>query len=578
MELKTFFDNFETMAEAPNGVQKLREMILQLAVQGNLVPQDPNDEPASVLVEKIKTEKKRLSKEGKIKRFKDLPAISTDLFPWRLPENWDWTRLAAIGLVNPRNDVSDDIKVSFIPMKLIPVKLGENVQFEERIWSDVKQGFTHLAEGDVVCAKITPCFQNGKSAVLRNLVNGIGAGTTELHVFRSVSDEILADYVLLFLKSASFLNNGVDVMTGSAGQKRVPADYFAMRPFPLPPTNEQKRIVAKVDELMVLCDDLEARKKQSRQTCIQLNDACIDKMLAAREPARFNKHWQRIHTNFDLLYSQPENVNKLRQAILQLAVQGKLVPQDPNDEPASVLLEKFQALRERTVEEGRVKAFKSTNMVMTDETHFKKPAGWEWTRLGALSISMTNGIYKPAKYYSDTGVGCLRMYNINNGKINFENLKRMELDTGEIEKYRLHKGDLLVNRVNSRELVGKAAVVWDLKEPLVFESKNIRVCLVNNTILPFYLNIFFQTSYVKDVFQGTAKQTCGQASISQPQIAGIPTPLPPLNEQRRIVAKVDQLMALCDDLETKLQKSQKRNHQLMEAAVVEMLAFEKYAV
>ncbi len=572
MDLKTFFDNFEIMAEAPNGVQKLREMILQLAVQGKLVPQDPNDEPASVLLEKIQTEKRRFSKEGKTKRFKVTPTVSADQFPWRLPENWEWTRLATIGSVNPRNEVGNDLKVSFFPMRLIPAKLGESVQFEERIWSEVKQGFTHLAEGDVVCAKITPCFQNGKSAVLRNLVNGIGAGTTELHVFRAVSDEIMADYVLLFLKSASFLNNGVEVMTGSAGQKRVPADYFAMRPFPLPPANEQKRIVAKVDELMALCDDLEARKQKTRQTCIQLNDACIDKMLAAPEPARFNKHWQRIHTNFDLLYSQPENVTKLRQAILQLAVQGKLVPQDPNDEPASVLLEKVCARRRSLVEAGTIRKGQKLTDLRAEKQHFEAPCGWEWVLIDDI-YEVVGGIQKtpkrkPVKNYFPY----LRVGNVYRGYLNLGQIENFELGDGELERWRLKDGDLLVVEGNGSENeIGRCAIWHEEIENCVHQNHLIRCRPIGHTVSDYTL-LFLNSPAGISIMKELSITTSGLYNLSVGKIRKISIPIPPLNEQKRIVANVDQLMALCDDLESKLQKSQKRNDRLMEAAVAEMLA------
>ena len=151
---------------------------------------------------------------------------------------------------------------------------------------------------------------------------------------------------------------------------------------PIPPINEQKRIVAKVDELMALCDELEARKQQVNANCIQLNDASIHKLLTDREPKKFSNHWQRICDNFDLLYSKTENVTKFRQAILQLAVQGKLVPQDPKDEPASVLLEKTKAEKDRLIKQGKIKKGKSLPSINSNDIPYSLPKGWEWTRLG----------------------------------------------------------------------------------------------------------------------------------------------------------------------------------------------------
>jgi len=264
-----------------DAVNKLRQAILQLAVQGKLVPQDPKDEPASVLLEKIKTEKDWLIKEGKIKKSNPLAPIKSDEIPYELPNGWEWTQLSTIGLINPRNEISDETEVSFVPMKLVPTILGDRVESEIRQWGDIKKGFTHFSEGDVALAKITPCFQNKKSTVMRGLKNGSGAGTTELHIFRPINDLIISEYVLLYLKTPNFILEGMSKMTGSAGQKRVPKTYFSETPFPLPPTNEQKRIVDKVNELMALCDKLETSLSQSQTDCDRLMEAAVAEILAA---------------------------------------------------------------------------------------------------------------------------------------------------------------------------------------------------------------------------------------------------------------------------------------------------------
>ena len=245
-------------------ITRLRQSILQEAVQGKLVPQDPNDEPASVLLERIKEEKERLIKEGKIKKEKPLPPISEDEIPYELPEGWEWVRLGEIAIINPRNDIDDDVEVSFIPMKLIEDGFSNKHTSEIKKWKDVKNGFTHFQEGDVVIAKITPCFQNRKSAVMRNLKNGYGAGTTELYVVRTYANTVLPEYLLALFKTEAFIKGGVATYTGTAGQQRVKKDYIENLLLPLPPLNEQKRIVEKVDQLMALCDELEKNIEQSK--------------------------------------------------------------------------------------------------------------------------------------------------------------------------------------------------------------------------------------------------------------------------------------------------------------------------
>ena len=274
-------DNFDLLYDNPETVGELRKAILQLAVQGKLVRQDENDEPAAVLLEKIRVEKKRLVKEKKIRKPKPLSSNDVEN-PYELPASWKWTCLFDIGVINPRNKESDDIDASFVPMTLISETYSTPISSERRLWGEIKTGFTHFAEEDVVLAKITPCFQNGKSAVMRGLLNGFGAGTTELHVFRPLLEEsVNPDYVLLYLKSPQFLTEGFENMTGTAGQKRVPRDYFAGNPFPLPPFEEQRRIVAKVDQLMALCDELEAKLNQSQTDGAELMEAVVAELVGA---------------------------------------------------------------------------------------------------------------------------------------------------------------------------------------------------------------------------------------------------------------------------------------------------------
>lgn len=279
--LNFILNHFNTLCTRKEDVQLLRQTILSLAVQGKLVPQDPNDEPASVLLEKIKEEKERLVKEKKIRKQKALPPIEEEEVPCKVPKGWIYSRLGTVGIINPRNIADDDIEASFVPMNLIPTEFKAQHESEIKQWGKIKSGYTHFAESDVVVAKITPCFENGKSAVMRNLKNGIGAGTTELHVFRPLEFTIIPEYVLIFFKSPFFLNTCEEKMTGTAGQKRVPKSLIENFPFPLPPLNEQKRIVAKLDKLMSLCDQLEEQLERS--------DQAVDRLLQASLRQAFSK-------------------------------------------------------------------------------------------------------------------------------------------------------------------------------------------------------------------------------------------------------------------------------------------------
>jgi len=205
------------------GIKKLRELILELAVRGLLVPQDPKDEPASELLKKIAAEKAKLVKAGKVKQGKALPTVSGD-GQQAAPSGWSWTCMAGLGEISPRNDVEDDVIASFVPMPLISTRFDGRHDHEPRPWAEIKKGYTHFADGDVAIAKITPCFENSKAAIFSGLSNGVGAGTTELHVVRPYGEFVNRSYLLLYLKSPQFLRVGETKMTGSAGQKRVPTE------------------------------------------------------------------------------------------------------------------------------------------------------------------------------------------------------------------------------------------------------------------------------------------------------------------------------------------------------------------
>ena len=241
-----------------------KSKILDLAIRGELVPQNPDDEPASVLLERIRAEKEELIKQGKIKRDKKESVIfkgddnsyylrseskaieTTNELPYEIPDSWEWARIGDVLQVNPRNKIEDLLEVSFIPMPLIDDGFSGKHTSEVRVWEKVKSGFTPFMEGDIGIAKITPCFENRKSVVFRNLKNGYGAGTTELHILRPYASTILPEYILAYVKSSMFIGKGKQEFTGAVGQQRIGKDYVENSCFPIPPFAEQTRIVEQI--------------------------------------------------------------------------------------------------------------------------------------------------------------------------------------------------------------------------------------------------------------------------------------------------------------------------------------------
>ena len=262
----THIQQIDIESEAASDIiSKAKSKILDLAIHGQLVPQDPTDEPASVLLERIRAEKEELIQQGKIKRDKkesvifrgednsyylndgQMTADISDDLPFDIPDSWCWARLKDVLIINPRNKLDDTLDVAFIPMPLIDDGYSGKHTAEVRPWKEVKTGFTHFAEGDVGIAKITPCFENRKSTVFENLSNGYGAGTTELHILRPYGKTILAKYLLAYVKSDYFIENGKQTFTGAVGQQRIGREYVESAYLPIPPIKEQERIVQQIN-------------------------------------------------------------------------------------------------------------------------------------------------------------------------------------------------------------------------------------------------------------------------------------------------------------------------------------------
>ena len=326
--------------------KQLKNSILQWAIQGKLVPQDPNDEPASVLLEKIREEKARLIKEAKIKKDKKesiiyrgednsyyekfadgLIVCIDDEVPFEIPSTWEWRRLSSLFYIYPKKTVQDNADAAFIPMEKIDATYQSNFSYSVRKWHEIKSGFTHFADGDVAFAKITPCFQNRKSMILKGLPNGIGAGTTELKVLRTYGNTISTEYLLFFLESPYFVEEAI--FKGTANQQRIISGYLENKLFPIPPQKEQQRIVDIINASFTVAETY----SKAQEKLDSLNNS-----LTA----------------------------SLRKSILQEAIQGKLVPQDPNDEPASFLLQRIKDEKLRLIKEGKLK-----KMDIIDSTIFR---------------------------------------------------------------------------------------------------------------------------------------------------------------------------------------------------------------
>jgi len=565
MNADRLLQHFERISEAPDAIERLRRFILDLAVRGKLVEQDHKDEPASELLKRIHAEMSRVVTTGGARRGKPTVRFAPEDLPFPIPQGWQWSQLAEIGLISPRNNADGASLASFVPMTLIPAAYGIPHQHEVRPWSEFKTGYTHFAEGDVGLAKITPCYENGKSTVFRGLKNGFGAGTTELHIVRPLL--INADYVLLFLKCPHFIESGISRMTGTAGQKRVPTNYFAFSPFPLPPIPEQDRIVAKVDELMALCDELEAAKSEREQSRDRLVRASLQRLNQADdEDESFGEHADFTLNHVPRLTVRVDHIKQLRQTILNLAVRGKLVPQDSTEEPASALHGRLIAEIGSFAAESGI-ATPRVNPVTEQAVPFAAPPGWIWARLASMFRVITDGDHQPPPR-SESGVAFLTIGNVTTGHLDFSNCRFVTEDYFDAiaPHRRPTKGDFLYTVVGAT--YGRPALV-ETDRPFCVQ-RHIGILKPTSEIDLGYLHLLLSSPLIYG--QATRSLTgTAQPTIPLRPLRNFLAPLPPLAEQHRIVAKVDELMALCGRLEARLISTEADSRRLLEAVLHEAL-------
>lgn len=540
-DVKIIADNLEDFIEVPDGIERLRKAVLILAISGKLVPQDPSEGRADELfldIQTCLTDSAAIAK--RTKKAETLPPITPEEIPFEIPESWKWVRLGEIYRINPRNTAEEDLQVSFLPMPRIHASWSQPIDLKEtRAWKEVKSGFTHIAEGDVLLAKITPCFENGKSSVARGLTGGLAAGTTELHVFRDLSKQLNPDYLLCLLKTDSFLHDGERHMTGSAGQKRVPTDYVARHLIALPPASEQKRIVDKVNELMSQLNILEIKKNERDDTRKRLIKNAMYSLGVGDVAIALQDIIKLVKTLSDL--------KELEKGILTLAVSGRLVPQKPSSESVDSLVEQIR--NEKTMRQVSNNPRKKKIALRTsdDVLPFEIPNSWKWVKLDDIGTTNIGLTYSPDDTSKTEGIPVLRSSNIQNGQIDLNDLVRVKKEVKD--SVLANEGDLLIcARNGSRSLVGKTAMIRGLNEKMAFGA----FMAIFRSRCNAYVEIFLKSPIYRDSLEGVSTTTINQ--ITQENLKNTSIPLPPMEEQDRIVKKVEEIMELLRPLSTILSK------------------------
>lgn len=548
------------------GIKKLRELILELAVRGKLVPQDPTDEPASVLLERIAAEKAQLVKDKEIPKTKPLPAISPDDISDDLPTGWSMVRLGEIVTKMGSGSTPRGGQKAYVDDGVIFLR-SQNVWNEGVRLDDVayisdevhqKMSNTKVLPGDVLL-NITGASL-GRTTIFPS--DFVEANVNQhVTIIRLIELE-MNKFVHLGLMSPMVqkLVWGRQVGMAIEGLSKKVLEQFE---FPIPPINEQHRIVAKVDELMALCDQLE----QCSESQLAAHQTLVETLLAtltdSGDADELAQNWARLSTHFDTLFTTEASIDALKQTILQLAVMGKLVPQDPSDEPASALLERIAAEKAQLVKEKKIKKEKPLPAISEDEKPFELPKGWEWVRLGNIGVCSTG---------KTPSTGNSALYD---GEIPFVGPGQIT-PYGELlaaEKYLSDVGLELSSEANAGDIlmvciggsIGKATIC-DRQIGFNQQINSIRPILCDSYFLLAAMTTKAFTNILLERATGSATPIINRSKWEE-----IPIPMSPYQEQLRIITRVNVLMTLCDQLKSSLQTSQQTQLALAEALVEQAL-------
>ena len=550
MDLKMLLENFEVIAEAENGIQRLRELILDLAIRGKLVEQKSSKEDSELVHHQILEERQELVNKKKIRSPKKLPVVREEEKIYEIPSHWKWIRL---------NDAGDWGAGS------TPLRSNSNYYQGSHNWfksGELPDGFldgpseetiTDLAlkecslrqnqPGDLLIAMYGATI--GKLAILScpGTTNQAVCGCT---CFTGIYNRYLFTYLLALRKDLTLMGAG-------AAQPNISRVKIINTPFPLPPTEEQKRIVKKIDELMELCDRAEARKKNRNELQQQLRRSAIHALETAETEEDFKKSWHFVRENFSAISQTQSDVQSLRELVLDAGMRGKLTLQDYKNESANKLIKCIQ--ESKILKQKQKKRSNNRNKLLSispEDIPFQIPDNWKWIRLHEICWLITDGAHHTPQYVK-SGVPFISVKDISKGYLNFSDTKFISHETHLELCSRCHpeRGDILLTKVGT---TGIAVEVDTDKDFSIFVSVALLKIFPDYTY-PRFVCYLLNSSLVRKQSEG-GTEGIGNKNLVLRKIYNFLVVLPPLEEQKRIVSKVDELMEYCDRVEQNLSKKE----------------------
>jgi type I restriction enzyme S subunit len=569
MNAAHLLQHFQRVSEAPGAIPRLRRLILDLSLRGKLVEQDPKDEPAAGLLKRILAERARLIELGKVRVPRGAESMDHVEELYELPATWVWVRLSNVGMVvgggtPPSSDLENFADSGTGVAWLTPADLGKHKGLfishgarDLSLKGLAASSATLMPAGSVLFTSRAPI---GYTAIASNPL-------TTNQGFKSVVPYFadLSRFSALYFRAFA---PWIDSKASGTTFREVSGKIVAGLPFPLPPLAEQQRIVAKVDELMALCDQLEEAKDEREKSRDRLVTASLQRLnQPGDDEATFHEHARFTFKHLPRLTTRPAHIKHLRQTILNLAVRGKLVPQDPNDEPASLLLRGIADEKEKLVEEDLISKQKQYPEITEDEKLYVAPPGWQWVRLDILFNVIVDCPHSTPKF-TGQGLVCIDTNCFKQGALIKSKFRYVNVDTyrDRVARITPNGGDIVFAREGS---VGESVVL----------PEGLQCCLGQRVMLfrpskrlnSEFLRMSISSPFSLEALLGLHKGI-GAKHVNVADMRTFAIALPPAAEQHRIVAKVNELMALCDQLEAQLTAAETDCRRLLEAMLHEALS------
>ena len=535
------------------GVKKLRQLIMDLAVQGKLVSMDLDDSGVDKFINEIHEHKTLIANQNKKVKIVTPKKINHKDLPFSIPSHWSWARFG---------DITINRDAERVPLSTT-VRETKKGQYDYYGASGVidhvddylfdKTLLLIGEDGANLLSRTTPIafFATGKYWV-----------NNHAHVIDGISENFL-NYIKLFI-------NAIDLspyVTGTAQPKMNQAKMNDIL-VALPPPEEQQRIVEKVDELMQLCDQLEQQQTLSSDAHATLVDTLLKALTESSDADEFQDNWKRIVANFDVLFTTEYSIEQLKQTVLRLAVMGKLVKQDPSDEPASELLKKIADEKAKLIKEGKIKKSKPLPEIAEDEKPFELPSGWEWEKLGNISLINSGNAFSSQDFTEEDGLHrVIKITNIGVGEfIESSDYLNIELNK-KIEAFQVFQDDLLL--ALTRPYISTGLKICKCPQSYDKSLLNQRVSMIRPFEIDMneYIYLFMRSDFVLNLYKKRFSDSGLQPNLKMEDVTNLVIPLPPLIEQKYIIEKVSQLFSIIEQLQVLQSKLQKTKLHLADALV-----------